>query len=314
MAPNTGLALILLGIAGALRDTEGVGRVHKWLSVLAATVVLVLALATLAEYALDIDLGIDRLLVPPDRGVRDPERPAALAAVGLALLASSSLSCDTRLTARARPAEWLAVAGGLTALTALLGLIFDAAPLYRSTQPSGSGVSLPTAVGLSFISLGLLLSRTCGGLMRVAVSSGPGGVLLKRLALPAVLAPVFLGAALTALLHGVGVKDLGWFAPTGAELTDSDWERPGVTLGMFLDGEEIHSRGHRGERVVDESFLVVLHSGDTPVGFTLPGVPWAKSYEFVLDTSTEDEPYFKPEAGSTLDVLPRSVLLLRAQR
>ena len=115
-------------------------------------------------------------------------------------------------------------------------------------------------------------------------------------------------------LHGVGVKDLGWFAPTGAELTDADWERPGVTLGMFLDGEEIHTRGPRGERIVDESFLVVLHAGAEPVGFTLPGVPWAKSYEIVLDTSTEDEPIFKPEAGSTLDVTPRSIVLLRARR
>jgi isoamylase len=116
-------------------------------------------------------------------------------------------------------------------------------------------------------------------------------------------------------LHGAGVKDLGWFAPSGDELTDSDWERPGVTLGMFLDGEEIHTRGPRGERVVDESFLVVLHAGDRPVGFTLPGIPWAKSYEVLLDTGSDYEPgSFQPPAGTTLDVTARSVVLLRARR
>jgi isoamylase len=118
-------------------------------------------------------------------------------------------------------------------------------------------------------------------------------------------------------LHGVGVKDLGWFAPSGEELTDADWAAPGVTLGMFVDGEEIHSRGPRGERIVDESFLVLLHAGSCPVGFTLPGVPWAKSYEVLLDTAgaydDEATPY-APPAGVTIDLPPRSVVLLRAKR
>jgi glycogen operon protein len=114
--------------------------------------------------------------------------------------------------------------------------------------------------------------------------------------------------------HGVGVKDLGWFAPSGAELTDADWSAPAVTLGMFVDGEEIHTRGPRGERIRDESFLVLLHAGSTPVGFTLPGVPWAKSYEVLLDTSHGEEQSFRPPAGATLDLSGRSVVLLRALR
>jgi glycogen operon protein len=115
-------------------------------------------------------------------------------------------------------------------------------------------------------------------------------------------------------LHGVGVKDLGWFGPTGEELTDADWSRPAVTLGVFVDGEEIHSRGPRGERIVDDSFLVLLHAGPTPVGFTLPGIPWAKSYEYMLNTAADEEWLYRPPAGSTLDLTPRSVTLLRAQR
>jgi glycogen operon protein len=112
--------------------------------------------------------------------------------------------------------------------------------------------------------------------------------------------------------HGVGVKDLGWFAPTGAELAAADWSSNAVTLGMFVDGEEIHSRGPRGEQVRDKSFLVVLHAGDSPTTFTLPPEPWAKSYEVLLDTSTDDPP--GGEAGPVLDVAPRSVVLLHARR
>jgi glycogen operon protein len=116
--------------------------------------------------------------------------------------------------------------------------------------------------------------------------------------------------------HGVGVKDLGWFGPSGEELADADWERPAVTLGMFLDGEEIHSRGPRGERIVDESFLVVVHAGDEPVSFALPGQPWAKSYEVLLDTAVgyDTEPATYPTGSATIAVQPRSVVLLRALR
>jgi isoamylase len=115
-------------------------------------------------------------------------------------------------------------------------------------------------------------------------------------------------------LHGVGVKDLGWFAPSGLELTDDDWSAPAVTLGVFVDGEEIHSRGPRGERIRDDSFLVILHAGPSATGFTLPGVPWAKSYEVLLDTAHQADGSFHPEAGTTLDVRQQSVVLLRARR
>ncbi len=113
--------------------------------------------------------------------------------------------------------------------------------------------------------------------------------------------------------HGVGVKDLGWFGPSGTELADEDWSRPGLTLGMFVDGEEIHSRGPRGERIVDESFLVALHAGDAPASFVLPGEPWAKSYDVLLDTARTDAS-LRPDAGTTLDLAARSVVLLRARR
>ena len=113
--------------------------------------------------------------------------------------------------------------------------------------------------------------------------------------------------------HGVGVKDLGWFAPSGRELTEADWSSPAVTLGMFVDGQEIHSRGPRGERVTDESFLVILHAGAEPTTFTLPSAEWAKSYEVLLTTG-EAEPSPPPEAGTTLHLTPRSVLLLHALR
>lgn len=66
--------------------------------------------------------------------------------------------------------------------------------------------------------------------------------------------------------------------------------------------------------VVDDSFLAVLHAGDRPVSFVLPGPPWASRYEVVVDTSVEEQgqvPGVEHRAGGTVTVPARAVLLLR---
>ncbi len=112
-----------------------------------------------------------------------------------------------------------------------------------------------------------------------------------------------------------GCKDLAWFHPSGRELGDGDWFDRGLrTIGMYLHGRGLRHRGPRGEMIVDDSYLMVLHSGDAPLEFQLPGPPWAHSYEVVIDT---DAPAGRPAssdpvaASTPLRVAARSVLLLR---
>jgi glycogen operon protein len=114
-----------------------------------------------------------------------------------------------------------------------------------------------------------------------------------------------------------GVPDLAWFTPRGMEMTEGDWYAPAATLGMYLSGRDIPGRDERGAPVLDDSFLIVLHAGDGPSGFVLPGRPWADRYEVVVDTSWEEqaqEPGVTHRSGSELTVPARSVLLLRAVR
>ena len=77
-------------------------------------------------------------------------------------------------------------------------------------------------------------------------------------------------------------QDLAWFHPAGGELTTGDWFDTGLrTIGMYLDGRGMRHRDPRGEPVVDDSFLLLLHAGAEPVTFALPGPPWADGYELV---------------------------------
>jgi len=207
MMPNTGLGLLLIGFAGALRHRADTGRAQRMLSMLAAGVVLAIGAGTLAEYALGIDLNIDQLLMASQLGPH-PGRPSPPTALALTLLAASLLLLDSRASARARPSEWLALLAGLTAFTGLMGVVFGAGPLYRLPRAPVIGVALPTAISLLLTSLGLLLERPTAGLMRIATSPGPGGVLLRRFVVPAILAPVLLGVFATRLSAAVGVEEL----------------------------------------------------------------------------------------------------------
>jgi glycogen operon protein len=117
---------------------------------------------------------------------------------------------------------------------------------------------------------------------------------------------------------GDGCKDLAWFHPAGREFTPDDWFDSQLrSIGMYLDGRGLRHRDRRGEVIVDESFLLLLHAGDQSVRWAVPGTPWADNYTVVLDTSRSAG---APAAsrvvagGATVRLTARSVLLLRAER
>jgi PAS domain S-box-containing protein len=216
MMPNTGLGLVLLGLAGGLRRQRGertsLQAVFAWLASLA---VLAIGLGTLAEYGLRIDLGIDEWLIASQAGPY-PGRPSPLTAWALSLLAGALLLFDSRPKARLRPSEWLILSAALSALTALIGQGLGAGLLYRIARNDVIGVAVHTSVALLLVAAGLLLQHPDAGIMRVATSKGHGGVLLRRLAAPATLGPILLGLAVTQLFGALGIDE---FALATATLT-----------------------------------------------------------------------------------------------
>jgi hypothetical protein len=95
MTANSALGLVLIGVAGALREREDAGIVWKMLSVLAALLVFALGVLTLVEYLFGAELRIDRLIA----GVRSGHpsaRPALPSALGLTLLAAAVFCFDLR--------------------------------------------------------------------------------------------------------------------------------------------------------------------------------------------------------------------------
>ncbi len=115
-------------------------------------------------------------------------------------------------------------------------------------------------------------------------------------------------------IRGSRVKDLTWFALDGTEMTDEEWRAPGArTLAVQFAGDAIDDRGPRGEKIVDDTLLVILNADERPVAFTLPNHSPARRWEVVFDTvhSSFTAAHGEHDGGAAYRVGERSVVCLR---
>ena len=85
---------------------------------------------------------------------------------------------------------------------------------------------------------------------------------------------------------GDQVRDIAWLTPAGKEMTPEDWGSGlGKCVAVFLNGEAITTPNARGERVVDDSFLLCFNANDKPQDFVTPKRDYAKEWTATLDTA-----------------------------
>jgi glycogen operon protein len=135
----------------------------------------------------------------------------------------------------------------------------------------------------------------------------------------------FLGRA---LIRGAGddeeLRDIAWFTPAGEEMTDRDWSSGfGQAIVVFLNGDAIPDVDERGDRVLDDSFLLCFNASGEDIGTTLPDARYGASWAIVVDTARGEvvtlttAPGTVPaeprtaSAGSMLTVPARSLLVLQ---
>ena len=72
-------------------------------------------------------------------------------------------------------------------------------------------------------------------------------------------------------IHGSDVKDITWLRADGEELTGEEWQDGGLrTLGVRLAGDAIPEVNARGDRVVDDTLLILLNAYWEASSFVLP--------------------------------------------
>ncbi|MFE5946003.1 glycogen debranching protein GlgX [Streptomyces sp. NPDC056480] len=111
------------------------------------------------------------------------------------------------------------------------------------------------------------------------------------------------------------LTDIAWFTPEGEEMTSRDWQAAHAqALTVFLNGNAISEPGTQGERIADDSFLLMFNASSKELEFAVPdshGTRWRT----VVDTSDPEgmPPQEGPElvGGERVTLAPLSLTVLR---
>ncbi|RPI60638.1 MAG: glycogen debranching enzyme GlgX, partial [Lysobacterales bacterium] len=119
----------------------------------------------------------------------------------------------------------------------------------------------------------------------------------------------------TVVNEAIGVKEVTWVNPTGAEMRDEDWDNGGRCFGMLLDGRaQVTGIKQRGQ---DATMLLIVNSHHDVVPFTLPAAGDDEAlarWTLLLDTQFAEPAQAAVNeyaAGDVYAVTARSLLLFK---
>ena len=89
-------------------------------------------------------------------------------------------------------------------------------------------------------------------------------------------------------IKGASAKDILWLDSAAVEMTEEEWvSSHAKTLGALLSGEGIEELDARGERILDDTFLVLMNAHHEAVPFTLPALASGTRWLAVFDTARD---------------------------
>ncbi|MEU3607783.1 glycogen debranching protein GlgX [Streptomyces sp. NPDC035033] len=111
------------------------------------------------------------------------------------------------------------------------------------------------------------------------------------------------------------LTDIAWFTPEGEEMTARDWQAAHArALTVFLNGNAISEPGPQGERIADDSFLLMFNASSQELEFAVPD-SHGRCWRTVVDTADPEgmPPHEGPEiaAGERVTLAPLSLTVLR---
>ena len=111
------------------------------------------------------------------------------------------------------------------------------------------------------------------------------------------------------------LPDISWFRPDGSEMNDEDWDSGfGKSVAVYLNGQGIPDLDTRGQRVVDDSFVLCFNAHHGPIEFTLPPNEFGPAWQPVVDTAAgpgETGEAAVIKAGGPVRVESRAMVVLQ---
>jgi glycogen operon protein len=115
-------------------------------------------------------------------------------------------------------------------------------------------------------------------------------------------------------VRGVGVGDIAWFSPDGAEMSDEDWQQPHAkAFAVLLNGDALREVDDEGRPIRDDSFLLLFNAHHEPLIFTMPAETFGARWQVEVDTAGNHESA-SVAASATLELAGRSVVVVSRPR
>ena len=192
MKANTAFGFLMAGSALLCVQYRRNAIARRLMEVCSLTLFLV-GFATICEYILGVNLGIDELIIRQPNSILDlspPGRPSPITALMFMIDAVALVAVMRRSERSVYLAQIGAFVSGCIGLLAIVGYITGAKSLYGAGQYTAIAVNTALCFGASAI--GILLIRSDVGLMRTIVSRSRTGHLLRHAIPLAVIAPVLV--------------------------------------------------------------------------------------------------------------------------
>jgi PAS domain S-box-containing protein len=192
MKMNTAVSLLLAGTALAFTARRPVTRIRARVALACAILTTFIGAASLLEYVLELDLGIDQLLIHEPvsadgapAGRMAPNTAACFLLIGAALVFFDSKDGTVSVAAQAATLLVLSIA-----FLAISGYLFSVESLRGVA--GYTSMALPTAIAFATLSAGLLASRTDRGVAAILASPQSAGTAIRRLLPLLILVPLLL--------------------------------------------------------------------------------------------------------------------------
>ncbi|AWR98467.1 glycogen debranching protein GlgX [Metallosphaera hakonensis] len=107
-------------------------------------------------------------------------------------------------------------------------------------------------------------------------------------------------------LHGLPMKDVTFLTPDGKEVDEQTWNSPTQTVVVLLEGSAMDENNSRGERIADDSFLIVLNANPNAIKLNPPRGKWR-----LVVSSMREEKVDVVESGKEVEIEGRTALVFR---
>ena len=112
-----------------------------------------------------------------------------------------------------------------------------------------------------------------------------------------------------AVVEGSEHKDVTWLRGDAHEMQDRDWGNASEhVIGMLIDGHATDEVDDRGQKVTDDTLLLIANGGESNVEFHLPTLDGPNIWVMMVDTARRELPVVR---GPTVEVQSHSLVLLR---